>query len=143
MATGSQRDYGSRWERMLPARGRDLYYQAKARRIESEHLQEFQRFYAALPDKKDIFYMFFTSGLLQWASRAAAFAPPEVNLVLLGSDLQPEEIAWIRDNVYRPVHSIRLRMDDRAVWEFLFETNRHSFGWTWTASSLSRSCSRR
>jgi hypothetical protein len=129
MSTGSQRDYGSPWVRWIPARARDAYYRSRAGRIEAEHLAELRRFYAALPDKKDVFYMFFTSGLLQWASRAASFVPRDVNLVLLGSDLQPDEVAWIGDNLRRPFHHIRLHVDDRAVWEFLFDVNAHNFGW--------------
>lgn len=108
---------------------KDAYHQAEARRIEGEHLREFQRFYAALPEKKDIFYMFFTTGLLQWASRALSFIPQEVNVVLLGSDLQKSEVAWIQENLRRPFHHILLRVDDKTVWEFLFATNAHNFGW--------------
>lgn len=129
MSTGSQRDYGPPWGRWIPAQARDIFYRTRARRIESGHLREFQRFYASLPDKQDIFYMFFTSGLLQWAARTTSFVPQDVNLVLLGSDLQQDEIAWIRENLRRPFHHIRLHVDDRAVWEFLFATNRHNFGW--------------
>jgi hypothetical protein len=129
MSTGSQRDYGPLWSRWIPPRARDIFYRARARRIESEHLREFQRFYAALPDRKEIFYMFFTSGLLQWAARTTSFVPQDVNLVLVGSDLDQDEIAWIRENLRRPFHHLRLHVDDRAMWEFLFATNRHNFGW--------------
>jgi hypothetical protein len=127
MSTGSPGNYGSREGGWISTR--DGYYQALAQRIESEHLDEFQRFYASLPDKQDIFYMFFTSGLLQWASRTLSFVPEDVNVVLLGSDLQRDEIAWIRENLPRSFHHIRLHVDDKIVWEFLFATNLHNFGW--------------
>src|SRR5215218_7246543 len=113
----------------IPSRWRGLYLQARSRRIEREHREEFQRFYASLPQKKDILYMFFTSGLLHWVSRALSFVPENVNVVLVGSDLQEDELTWIQENVRRPFHHIRLRVDDRAVWEFLFETNVNNFGW--------------
>jgi hypothetical protein len=97
--------------------------------IEVEHFSKFQDFYDHLPDRRDLFYMFFSTGLLHWAARASRFVPKDVNLVVLGSGLSPEELAWAQQNIRQPFHHIALRVDDKSAWEFLFEANRHHFGW--------------
>lgn len=96
--------------------------------IEEEHLEAFQAFYAGLRNKQAIFYSFFTAGLLHWVWHSARLAPADANLVLLGSALDPEEQDWLR-RLGRPFHHIALDVDDKTVWEFLFRTNRHDFGW--------------
>ncbi len=72
--------------------------------------------------------MFFTSGLLHWVRQSLRLVPPDINVVLLGSALAPEELDWAR-SFARPFHSIELDVDDKTVWEFLFATNRYNFGW--------------
>jgi hypothetical protein len=114
---------------LIPSRLRASYHVRKTDRLEREHLREFQEFYSRLPDKRDIFYLFFTSDLLHWVTRTLSFVPDHVNVVLLGSNLSEEESAWIRANLRRPFHPIRLWTDDKTVWEFLFQTNEHHFGW--------------
>jgi hypothetical protein len=98
-------------------------------REEAPHLAGFREFYESLPDKQNIFYLFFSGRLLQWVARCASFVPAEVNLVLLGSDLPEEEQAWVRDHLNRPFHHVPLRIDDQIAWDFLFTVNRHNFGW--------------
>jgi predicted enzyme related to lactoylglutathione lyase len=93
------------------------------------HYEAFQRFYERLDNKQDIFYMFFTGGLVHWAAKAASYVPPEVNLVLLGSHLSAEERQWVTTNLRRPLHHIDVHTNDWAVWDFLFDANRHNFGW--------------
>jgi hypothetical protein len=105
------------------------YHDARSFFTELPHYTEFKRFYSRLEDKKDPYYMYFSSGLLHWALRALDFVPPEVNLVLLGSALTPEEESWIRSHVKRPFHHLRLRTDDKTAWELLFEVNKNNFGW--------------
>jgi predicted enzyme related to lactoylglutathione lyase len=102
---------------------------ARAAREEREHLQQFQEFYRGLANKRDAFYMFFTSGLLHWVKRAEAFVPRDVNLVLIGSGLTDDEREWLGANIDRPFHNIRMPVDDITVWDFLFATNEHNFGW--------------
>jgi len=102
---------------------------ARTKKEESEHLREFQAFHEKLEDKDNVFYMFFTTGLLHWVLNAESFVPPEVNLVLIGSALTPDEDQWIRENVDRPFHHIRLASDDITVWDFLIATNKRNFGW--------------
>jgi hypothetical protein len=101
----------------------------KVWRLERPHYRAFERFYETLEDKQNVFYMFFTSGLLHWLARTSACVPANVNLVLIGSGLDPEEQGWIRDNIKRPFHHVELRVDDVTIWEFLFRANRHNFGW--------------
>jgi catechol 2,3-dioxygenase-like lactoylglutathione lyase family enzyme len=98
-------------------------------RAERPHLREFGEFYAQLTDHRDIFYMFFAEGLLHWVVNAVRHIPEDVNLVLVGSALTPDEQQFIRANLNRPFHNIRLGVDDNTTWEFLFETNRHNFGY--------------
>lgn len=93
------------------------------------HYEAFQRFYERLDNKQDIFYMFFTGGLVHWAAKAASYVPDEVNLVLLGSHLSAEERQWLTSNVPRPLHHIDVHTNDWAVWDFLFDANRRNFGW--------------
>jgi hypothetical protein len=93
------------------------------------HLDAFRAFYEQLDNKRDIFYMFFTGGLMHWAVKAASFVPPEVNLVLLGSNLSEAEREWLAKNLPRPLHHIDVHTNDWAVWDFLFDVNRYSFGW--------------
>jgi hypothetical protein len=87
------------------------------------------RFYEDLADKRGLFYLFVSSGLLHGARKALQFIPEEVNLAVIGSSLTPGELRWLRDNVARPIHHIELPVDDETVWDFLFRANRHDFGW--------------
>ncbi len=111
------------------SRLRGAWRKRRSRREERALLDEFQRFYDRLPDKRNVFYMFFTSNLLHWVGHAESFVPREVNLVLLGAGLTPDERRWLAERVNRPVHHIALPVDDVTAWEFLFATNRHDFGW--------------
>jgi hypothetical protein len=93
------------------------------------HRAAFQDFYERLDNKRAIFYMFFTGGLLHWAVKAERYVPADVNLVLIGSGLSSEEQAWIRTELNRPFHHVDLPVNDWPVWDFLLTTNRESFGW--------------
>jgi catechol 2,3-dioxygenase-like lactoylglutathione lyase family enzyme len=111
------------------AKARSSWRHARAALEERPHLKEFREFYETLPSQTDVFYMFFTSGLLHWVVQAESFVPKDVNLVLVGSALEQSEIEWISRHLDRPFHHIRLAVDDVSVWEFLFAVNRHNFGW--------------
>jgi hypothetical protein len=108
---------------------RGAWRQALTDRAYSRQLADFQRFHASLPDPRNVTYMFFTSGLLHWLHRALKFVPPEVNVVLLGSALSADEIAWIRSHHDRPFHSVDAWVDDITVLDFILQTTRHHFGW--------------
>jgi hypothetical protein len=103
--------------------------QALSAWAERSDRREFREFYRRLERRQDIVYMFFTTDLLHWLDRALAFVPPEVNAVLLGSDLTSDEIAWIRARYRRPFHPIRSRVDDNTALEFIFGVAEHHFGW--------------
>jgi hypothetical protein len=102
--------------------------QAASAAHERRHLRAFQAFHAGLADRRNAVYMFFTGNLLHWLSRALSFVPPEVNLVLIGSDLTPAERAWVA-LTGRPFHCVEARLDDNAVLDFIFQTARHHFAW--------------
>ena len=102
--------------------------QLRAAAYERPHLRAFQEFHAALPEKRDVVYMFFTGNLLHWLSRALSFVPPEVNVVLLGAALTPEERAWVTATG-RPCHFLAERFDDNTVLDFIFATTQHNFAW--------------
>jgi catechol 2,3-dioxygenase-like lactoylglutathione lyase family enzyme len=108
---------------------RESWNVGSAAREERALLRDFQSFYEKLRDTRDIFYMFFTSGLLHWVVHAERWMPPDINLVLLGSGLTPGEQEWIQHNLERPLHNISRPVDADSAWEFLFSVNRHSFGW--------------
>jgi hypothetical protein len=110
-------------------RARGAWRQAASALAERRDRREFAAFYRRLQRRQDIMYMFFTGELLHWLDRALAFVPPEVNLVLVGSDLSAAEIDWIGSHYRWPFHHIRSRVDDNTVLEFAFRMAEHSFGW--------------
>src|SRR5829696_1905568 len=97
--------------------------------FEREHLQAFRNFHAGLANRRNIVYMFFTSNLLHWLSRALSFVPEGVNVVLIGSDLGEDEQEWVLRKVRHPFHHIGSRVDDNAVLELVFATAEHDFAW--------------
>src|SRR5687767_13372636 len=92
--------------------------------IEEEQLSRFQPFYERLPSHENIFYMFFTPGLLHWAIRSSKLASRAANVVLLGTGLPENEVSWIQRHSGLPFHNILGAADDKTVWELLFRTNR-------------------
>lgn len=122
-------------------RGALLYSRAKAREwrdtrrqrrtleLERGERRRFREFYHRLRDTRDIYYIFFRTGLLHWVFKQLEFIPDDVNVVLLASGLTPEEWAWVRARTDRPLFHTELVIDDNAAWELLFETNERSFGW--------------
>nr|WP_154958144.1 hypothetical protein [Paenibacillus xylanexedens] len=111
------------------ARIKGIYYEFQAKLSERRHLKEFQKFYEGLRNKQKIIYMFFTSGMLHWMIKALDYVPTHVNMVLIGSGLKEDELKWLQQNIQRPFHHITRIVDDKTVWEFLFETNEYHFGW--------------
>nr|WP_154958158.1 hypothetical protein [Paenibacillus xylanexedens] len=95
----------------------------------TKYLQNFQQFYNQLENKSNIFYMYFTKGLLHWVDQCLDFIPEDVNLVLIGADLSEEEIKWVRGRTLSPFHTFPRYFDDKTIWEFLFQTNQQHFGW--------------
>jgi len=108
---------------------RGVWRQAASSFAERQDRREFATFYRSLERRDGIVYTFFTTDLLHWLDRALAFVPPEVNLVLIGSDLSSDEIAWIRSRYRRPFHHIRSRVDDNTVLDFAFRLAEDDFGW--------------
>jgi catechol 2,3-dioxygenase-like lactoylglutathione lyase family enzyme len=98
-------------------------------REESAHLASFRRFYQRLGDNRDIYYLFFSEGLLHWVSKSLSCIPAATNVVLLGTALPAAEVAWLQEHAGRPFHHVRLRIDDLIAWEFLFAVNEANFGW--------------
>lgn len=98
-------------------------------RDEAAHLRSFRAFYEKLPEKRKIYYMFFTGDLLHWVAKAASHVPDDVNLVLIGSALPDYDRQWLRDELRRPFHHVDLRIDDNTAWEFLLATNEYNFTW--------------
>lgn len=110
-------------------RARGAWRQAVIRRRERPHFDRFREFHSRLASSKNAIYMFFTKDLLHWTERSLRFVPEEVNVVLVGSGLSPEEIAWIGRHTPRPFHHVEERVDDNTVLEFIFATSYQNFGW--------------
>lgn len=97
--------------------------------LEQAQASDFQSFYDGLPNKENIFYMFFTSGLLHWVLRTSRLASRAGQVVLLGANLGEDELSWIEHHSDLPFHHIVGPADDKTIWELLFRTNLHNFGW--------------
>lgn len=89
----------------------------------------FAQFYDNLGNHRNIFYIFFTGGLLFLLERAIGLIPDDINVVLLGSDLEEDEINWLYNNIEKPLFVINEYIDDRLMWEILIECNVNNFGW--------------
>jgi hypothetical protein len=98
-------------------------------RAEAHHLAGFRDFYRRLPDRPSRYFLHFNGGLLHWVLKTAGYVPDEVDLVLLGSDLPPEERNWVAEHLRRPFHHVDLRLDDAGALEFLFAAADRNFGW--------------
>ncbi len=93
------------------------------------HRQAFAAFLAGPGDRPGAFYVFFTGGLLHYLVRSLELVPADVEVVLIGSALAPEEVSWIEANLARPFHHVPLRIDDNLALELVFGASRHDFGW--------------
>ena len=91
--------------------------------------QNFSKFYDSLENKMNIFYMFFTSGLLFWAAKSLSLISCHVNLILICAGLDKEEVIWVNKNVKKPVFFIDVFCFDQEIWALLFEVNKENFGW--------------
>jgi len=102
---------------------------------ENYEKERFQTFYQHLENKRDIYYLCFSTGLLHWAIACLKLIPDEVNVVILCANLDVYERRWMEENINRPVHFIEERLivdgyfDINFVWECLFSTNEYNFGW--------------
>jgi hypothetical protein len=97
--------------------------------LERPHLEAFRTFYAGLASGPH-WFLFFTGGLLNIVDRCLRFLPEDLPAVLVGSALSEEEIAWLRRTYpQRPLHPVPLAVDDKTVWEFLFDVATADFGW--------------
>ncbi|MEM7584689.1 MAG: hypothetical protein AAF560_14965 [Acidobacteriota bacterium] len=110
-------------------RARAALRQARSDSHERPLRDDFKSFYNRLPDRRNALFMFFTGNLLHWVVRACKFVPQHVNLVLLGSDLSPDELGWLEANNPRPFHHISERIDDNTALDLIFEHAEHDFGW--------------
>jgi hypothetical protein len=111
------------------SRVRRHYDLAKSYAKEWPIRRQFERFYGDLPDKRQCFFMVFPPGLGHWLIRTSSCVPRDMNLVLVGMGLDPEEEACIREHIQRPLFHLPIKLDDQAVWQFLFDTADHDFGW--------------
>jgi hypothetical protein len=114
--------------RIVPARLSRAVRERRRRREELPHFYRMRDFIASI-EAPDPFYMFFTEGMLHWVRNAERLVPADVNLVLIGSALPPDERRWLREQIARPMHNIELGVDDNTTWEFLFDANRGNFGY--------------
>lgn len=92
-------------------------------------LQKFEKFYDSLENKTDIFYMFFTTGLLFWAVKSLSLIKNYVNIVVICSSLDEEEIKWMKKNIKNPTYFMDTLCSDGIILDLLFKVNKNNFGW--------------
>ena len=87
-----------------------------------------KEFYDKKCSKENIFYSFFTEGMLFWVKKMLSYIPDSVNLVLIGAGLDAEEKKWVHDTDREYVF-LENHVDDTFIWNILFEINKYNFGW--------------
>lgn len=106
----------------------EYFYDRKNDKI-SNYIENFSRFYKELPNKKDIYYIYFTSGLLHWYNKMNSFIPKHINVVVLCAYLSEEEKIWMEHNSERPFINFDDYFDVNTAFEILFAVNEEDFGW--------------
>lgn len=96
--------------------------------FKNEYKKQFINFYNQKTNKKQIVYTFFTGGLLFWLKKMLEYVPQNVNLILIGANLDEDEKLWI-SLTGREYILFDSYVDDTFIWELLFETNQYDFGW--------------
>ncbi|MVO98851.1 hypothetical protein [Paenibacillus lutrae] len=99
------------------------------RYLDEERLREFRRFYEELDERENVFYLFFTTGLLHWVCKSLQFVPASIPVVLIGSGLSREEREWVDESLGRPFFCFPENVDEGIVWDYLFAVNTSDFGW--------------
>lgn len=95
-----------------------------------EQRKAFRQFYHSLPNIDNIFYLYFTGGLLFIVKHSLKYFPEEMNLVLIGSALEQNEKAVLADEFSQyPLFSLDVYTDDREIWDILLSENKRNFGW--------------
>lgn len=97
--------------------------------IESKYLAGFSAFCDRVCDQPGVFFTFCSTGLLHVQAANLRTLPRDFPVACVFSELAPEELAWVERNLSVPWFNIPLRVDDKTIWEFLFRTCRHPFGW--------------
>lgn len=89
----------------------------------------FKKFYEQLSYKQGIIFIFFTSGLLFFLRKALCNISKSIKIILLGAGLLEIEVNWVLDHYAYPFYIFEKYIDDRFVWELLFNTCSSDFGW--------------
>lgn len=95
----------------------------------SNDLVIFQRFYKDYENKENIIYMYFTSNLLHYVAKSSSLVPKDINLVLIMAGVTDEEESYVGKVIKRPYVRLQNVYRDGYIWEMLFMTNHHNFGW--------------
>ncbi len=89
----------------------------------------FSNFYDNLENQRDIFYIYFSKGLLYFALESISRVPENVNLLVIVSAAEQSEKESIAKYINRPVVYLEGHYPDMVIWEMLFEYNKYNFGW--------------
>ncbi len=95
----------------------------------TEDEKKFRNFYESLRDKNDIFYVYFSKGLLHFALESLSRVPREVNIVIIAAALDLEEKNILEKYIARKVLYLENAYPDMVIWDMLFRNNDYSFGW--------------
>ncbi len=79
-------------------------------------------------NKKDIIYIFFTSGLLYCLERCLQCIPKKINIVLIAAMLEDSEKQWLWEKGYSFIY-FKENLTDVAIWDILLCENQYDFGW--------------
>ena len=97
--------------------------------IEETNRASFSAFYESLDCKKNIIFMYFSTGLLHNAIESCALVPKSVNLVLITSCLSKEEEEVIDKIIKRPYINFKNYCHDGDVWNIIALESMGDFGW--------------
>ena len=97
--------------------------------MQKEDEDRFLASYEKLKTHKDIFYVYFSKGLLYFALESVRRVPGDVNLVIIVAGVDQDEKDIIEKYIEREVIYLKNVYPDMSIWEMLFRYNKYSFGW--------------
>ena len=89
----------------------------------------FLKFYNSIGNKENIFYIFFSHGMLLWLKKMKEFIPQSLNTVYIAAAMNHYEKSWINEHINCPVFFAESLNSDQQIWNWLILANEKDFGW--------------